>query len=482
MQKKGRFCFSGFMYDYSTYLSPFTWRYGSNEMRALWAEQTTRRLWRRVWVALAQAQAEAGLLTSAELADIAAHQDAIDIAAAHAIEAEVGHDLMAELKVFAGQCPRGGGRLHLGATSMDIEDNAETLRLRQAIDLLAQHGRALLAAFVSLIEKHAATPVQGYTHIQPAEPTTLGYRLCQYAQDLLADLHLLEWTHGQVRGKGIKGAVGTAASYVVLLRGTFMTAQQLEQRVMASLGLEAAPVSTQTYPRKYDLFVLSALASLAQTLHRFALDLRLLQSPAFGELGEPFGARQVGSSAMPFKRNPVLAERICSLARFVAALPGVAWGNAATTMLERTLDDSANRRIVLAEGFLAIDEMLRLAARILGGLRISATAMQRNLALWAPFANTSVLLAEMAVGGGDRQALHEVIRSHALAAWAAVERGASNPLADLLAGDPSVNALLPAKRVREILSAPPDVGDAPALCQRFVASVKASERQDLNQV
>jgi len=462
------------MFDYSTYLSPFTWRYGSTDMRALWSEQTTRRLWRRVWVALAQAQSEAGLLGADELADIIAHQNDVDIAAAHAVERDIGHDLMAELKVFAGQCRMGGGRLHLGATSMDIEDNAEALRLRQALDMLAGRMTTLLQAFTVLIETYADLPVQGYTHLQPAEPTTLGYRLCQYAQDLLTDLQLLAWTRAQVRGKGIKGAVGTAASYAVLLQGTTLTVQQLEERVMASLGIEASAVATQTYPRKSDLLVLQALASLAQTLHRFALDLRLLQSPAFGELGEPFGARQVGSSAMPFKRNPVLAERICSLARLVAALPAVAWGNAASTMLERTLDDSANRRVVLAEGFLAADEMIRLAERILGGLRVSATAIQRNLALYAPFANSTTLLAHLAGVGGDRQVLHEVIRRHALTAWAAVERGEPNPLADLLSADPNVTALLPAERVREILSAGPDVGEAPIFCRKFVEAVRTS--------
>jgi adenylosuccinate lyase len=465
------------MFDYSTYLSPFTWRYGSSEMRALWSEQTTRRLWRRVWVALAEAQSGAGLLTPTELADIAAHQDAIDIPAAHKIEADVGHDLMAELKVFAGQCALGGGRLHLGATSMDIEDNAEILRLHQGIDLLAGRARSVLGAMLDLVEKYADLPVQGYTHIQPAEPTTLGYRLAQYAQDIVTDLALLAWTRQQTLGKGIKGAVGTAGSYAVLLQGTGMTVFDLEARVMSRLGIEAAPVSTQTYARKTDVLVMNALASLAQSLHRFALDLRLLQSPAFGELGEPFGARQVGSSAMPFKRNPVSAERICSLARYVGALPPVLWSNAATTMLERTLDDSANRRVVVAEAFLAVDEMLRLAARILGGLRINQSAMRRNLALYTPFANTTTLLAHLAAAGGDRQILHEVIRGHALTAWAAVEQGQPNPLAGLLCADPAVTALLPAGRVQQILGAPPDVGLAPELCRRFVQSVRASKHQ-----
>ncbi len=455
------------MFDYTTYLSPFTWRYASPEMRQLWSEATTRRLWRRVWVALADGQAAAGLLTADELADIAAHEHEINIAAAHAAEAELGHDLMAELKVFADQCPRGGGRLHLGATSADIEDNAEAIRLRQALDLVSSRAAGVLRSLASLIVEHAATPVQGYTHLQPAEPTTLGYRLCQYAQDLLTDLELLAWTRERVRGKGLKGAVGTAASYRVLLAGRGMTVAQLEDQVMTRLGLEAAPVATQTYPRKLDLLVLNLLAALGQTMHRFALDLRVLQSPGFGDVAEPFGQRQVGSSAMPFKRNPVLAERMCSLSRLVAALPAVAWGNAASTMLERTLDDSANRRVVLAEGFLAADEILHLAGRVLSGLRISRAAMQRNLACYAPFANSAVLLSRLVAAGGDRQALHETIRRHALTAWAAVERGVENPLASLLMADPAVTALLPPDEVRGTLAAAPDVGEAPALSLSF---------------
>jgi len=455
------------MFDYTTYLSPFTWRYASPEMRQLWSEDTTRRLWRRVWVVLAEAQAAAGLLTADELADIVAHEHEITIAAAHAAEAEMGHDLMAELTVFAGQCTKGGGRLHLGATSADIEDNAEAIRLRQALDLVSSQAAGVLRSLIRLIVEHAATPVQGYTHLQPAEPTTLGYRLCQYAQDLLTDLELLVWTREQVKGKGIKGAVGTAASYGLLLEGRPVSVAELEDHVMSKLGLEASPVATQTYPRKCDLLVLNLLAALGQTMHRFALDLRVLQSPAFGEVSEPFGQRQIGSSAMPFKRNPVLAERICSLCRFVAALPAVAWGNAASTMLERTLDDSANRRLILAEGFLAVDEMLCLAGRIISGLHVNRAAVQRNLARYAPFAHSSLLLSRLVAAGGNRQVLHEVIRRHAMTAWAAVERGEDNPLMRLLAADPQVTVLLPPEEVRATFAAPPYVGEARGLCLSF---------------
>jgi len=372
------------LYGHEVYLSPFAWRYGSPEMRRVWSEEYKRRLWRRVWVALAEAQHEAGLVSEAELADLRAHQDEVDIARARQIEAEVRHDLMAELKAYAEQCPVGGGKLHLGATSADIQDNADILRLKEALSLIRRRLVALLEALANQIERYQDLPAMGYTHLQPAEPTTLGYRLCQYAQDLLLDLRNLDDLAGSLRAKGLKGAVGTSASYAQLLAGSGMTPAELERRVMERLGLEAAPVATQVYPRKQDFLVLSALASIAQSLHKFAFDLRVLQAPPFGELSEPFGEKQVGSSAMPFKRNPVTAEKICSLARFVAALPQVAWHNAALSLLERTLDDSASRRLILPQAFLAVDEMLLAARRIVEGLVVREEGVARNLRPTAP--------------------------------------------------------------------------------------------------
>ncbi|MDI7277482.1 MAG: lyase family protein, partial [Anaerolineae bacterium] len=332
-------------FDHETYLSPFTWRYGSDEMRALWSEQGKRRLWRRIWVALAEAQAEAGLVTAPQVADLRAHMDEIDLERAHQIEAEIGHDLVAELRCFAEQCPLGGGIIHLGATSMDVEDNADALRLRQALGIIERGVRALISALAHRIAETCDLPAMAYTHLQPAEPTTVGYRLCQYAQDLWLDLEGLQRARALVKGKGFKGAVGTSASYGQLLAGTGVSPAQLEAQAMAALGLEAWPVATQTYPRKVDWIVLTALAGLAQSLHRLALDVRILHAAPYGEWGEPLGRAQVGSSAMPFKRNPVTTEKIDSLARFVAALVPVAWENGALHALERTLDDSANRRV-----------------------------------------------------------------------------------------------------------------------------------------
>ncbi|MCS7281968.1 MAG: adenylosuccinate lyase [Anaerolineae bacterium] len=460
------------MFDHETYLSPFTWRYGSAEMRRIWSEAHRRRLLRRVWVALARAQADLGLISPQQVADLEAHQDDIDIARAEQIEAEIHHDLMAELRTFAEQCPVGGPILHLGATSQDILDNADALRLREALTLVRQRLADLLSAFADRIEETADLVCMGYTHLQAAEPTTVGYRLAQYAQDLLADLEAVERMLRTIRGKGFKGAVGTAASYEQLLRPLGRTAEEMEQRAMAYLGLEAYPVTTQVCPRRQDWEVLVVLAGIAQSLHRFAMDLRLLQSPLAGEWSEPFGRAQVGSSAMPFKRNPIQAENICSLARYVAALPAVAWENAAGSLLERTLDDSANRRAILPNAFLATDEMLRRALRLVRGLALDRTAAERNLALWGTFAATEQLLMELVRAGADRQRMHEVLREHSMAAWEAVRRGEPNPLADSLAEDERIRAYLSPEQVRALMDAGGYVGNAPRRARALAAEIR----------
>lgn len=467
------------MFDHHTYLSPFTWRYGSTEMRMLWSEVHKRRLWRRVWVALAAAQHRAGLVTAEQLADLRRHQDDVDIVRAEQIEAEIHHDLMAELRCFAEQCPIGGPVLHLGATSADIEDNADVLRIRDSLDLLTERLKELLISLADLIELYADTPCMAFTHLQPAEPTTLGYRLAGYAQDLLWDLQELSRVRSNLRAKGIKGAVGTAASYSQILSSTGVSPAQLETWVLAELGLEAFPITTQVYPRKQDWAVLSTLAGMSLSLYRFAFDLRLLQSPSLGEWSEPFGTRQVGSSAMPFKRNPIHAENMDSLARYVAALSRVAWDNAAHSLLERTLDDSANRRLILPDAFLACDELLRRAQRIVRGLRINHVAIKRNLGVYGTFAATERLLMELVRAGADRQAMHERIREHAMRAWQEVEAGRPNPLGENLCQDDTLLQYLPAERIRALLDATDYVGDAPMRARNLATVVRrAVEERD----
>lgn len=461
-------------FNHETYLSPLTWRYGSREMRRVWSEVEKRRLLRKIWVALAQAQHESGLVTAEQVSDLRAHQDEIDINRATEIEAEIRHDLMAEIKTFAEQCPIGGSIIHLGATSMDILDNMDALRIRQALDLILDRLTKLLTLFADLIEREADRPAMAFTHIQPAEPTTVGYRLAQYGQDLLTDREELRQVRKNVRGKGIKGAVGTSASYTQLLAETGWSATDLERRTMEQLDIKAFPVTTQTYPRKQDWLILNALAGLCGSLHKVAFDLRILQSPPIGEWSEPFGAKQVGSSAMPFKRNPVAAENIDSLTRWVAALPRVAWDNAALSLLERTLDDSANRRFSLPEAFLVTDEVLQRVQRVLDGLCIWDGPIERNLRDYGVFAATERVLMAAAKAGGDRQLLHEVIREQSLIAWQAVQSGVSNPLAQNLAMDERITRYLDATQVIELLDATEYVGNAPERARSLASQIRRS--------
>jgi adenylosuccinate lyase len=469
------------MYDHETYLSPLTWRYGSDEMRRIWSEAHKRRLWRRIWVSLAEAQAEFGLVTVEQAADLRAHADDVDMERAHQIEAEVKHDVMAEIKAFAEQCPVGGGIIHLGATSMDVEDNADALRLREALNLLLSRLCSLLSELADQIDARADQACMAYTHLQPAEPTTAGYRLAQYGLDLLIDLEELQRVRARLRGKGLKGATGTSASFTQLLSpapgaGRKGEARDLENGVMSRLGLEAFPVATQVYSRKQDWLVLNALAGLAGSVYRFAFDLRILQSQPFGEWSEPFAHRQVGSSAMPFKRNPINAENLDSLARLVATLPRVAWDNAAHCLLERTLDDKSNRRLILPQAFVLCDELLMRAHKILRGLVIRHEVAARNLAVYGTFAATERLLMELVKAGANRQTMHELIRQHSLSAWDVLERDstARNPLPDLLAGDAAVLAFLSTEQVRTLLDATGYIGDAPQRARNLARMIRTA--------
>jgi adenylosuccinate lyase len=453
------------------YASPFSWRYGRPVLRELFSERERRKLWRAVWIALAESQMRSGLVSQAELDDLRAHGEAIDLDAALAIEREIGHDLMAEIRVYASQATVGGGKLHLGATSMDVEDTVETFRLRRGLDLLLGGLDTLLRAFAVQVERFADLVCMGYTHLQPAEPTTVGYRLAVYAQDLLIDRAAMSFARGELTAKGIRGAVGTSASYHHLLDGIGRTPEQQEQEILDAFALEARDVATQTYPRKLDYLLLSALAGLGASLSKFAADVRIQSSPGFGEMFEPFGAKQVGSSAMPFKRNPVMSERIGSLARLLPSYADVAWQNAATNFLERTLDDSANRRTILPEAILCADEIVSLGQRIVAGLRVDERRIAENLRTYGPFAGTEAVLMEAARAGADRQVLHEAIRENAMSAYAALGRGESNPLSRLLADDERIVQYVDPAEVRSQLDPSGHVGDAPVRARRLAARI-----------
>lgn len=447
-------------YDHKSYISPLTWRYGSDEMKGIFSEVHKRKLLRRVWIALAKAEMKAGIVTEEQVKELEAHKDDINIDRATEIENTIHHDLMAEIKTYAEECPLAGGIIHLGATSMDALDNADAVRFKEAMELIVKRLDDLIEAFREKAELYRDTPTMAFTHIQPAEVTTIGYRLSQTIQDLNEDRKDAASFAADIKGKGMKGAVGTAASYGELLQGTGLSAMELEKMVMDELGIKAFDAATQTYTRKQDLKMISILSSIAATLHRFSLDFRVLQSPPIGEFSEPFGKMQVGSSAMPFKRNPINSEKICSLSRIVEESYQAAWSNASLSILERTLDDSADRRIFIPEAFIALDEMLLTETKIIKGMQVHSAATKRLMDNYGIFASTEKLLMELGKHGADRQEMHEVIREESLKAWALVQEGKENPLKESLSEDKRIRSYLGKEEILKLLDASTYTGDA----------------------
>lgn len=459
--------------DFTNYQSPFSWRYGSVEMRKLFSEENKRKTWRKVWVALAQAQAKQGLVTKAELADIVKFQDKIDIETAHKYEESLKHDLMAEVITYASQAKLGGGKIHLGATSQDIEDNSDAMILKSAVDLIEQKVKAVLKLWERKISENKNLVCMAYTHLQPAEPTTLGYRFSTYAQDLLLDLDLLDFVKGEIKGKGIKGAVGNSASYVSLIG---KKAKSLEKDVLSQLGIDAFDIATQVYPRKLDYLVLTLLSSISQSLYKFAFDLRILQSSPFGELSEPFGDKQVGSSAMPFKRNPQNSEKICSLARYISNLSKTAWDNAANSLLERTLDDSASRRIIIPDSFLAIDEILSVAIDIIKDLKINGKNIEKNLELFGPFSALEAVMLRSTKNGANRQEMHEILRSYSIKVYEEMQDNGVNNLTKYIKGDRTIKKFLSQSDLDEAADYKKHIGFAAEksveTCRKISARIK----------
>ncbi len=462
------------------YSSPFSSRYGSVPMRRIFSEKNRRLIWRQIWIALAEAEHKFGLVTSEQVEDLRLHAPDVSIERALEIEKEIGHDVMAEVRAFAELCPVGGGIIHWGATSADITDNADVLRMRDALDLLLDKQRSLLQALAARIERHADLVVLGYTHLQPAEPTTLGYRLALYGQDVLEHWQEIRRVRDGLRGKGMKGAVGTAASYGEILSGKNVSPDMIDATVMESLGLKAFPIASQTYPRIQDYRVVSALAGLAASLHKFAFDLRIMQSAGFGEAREPMGKRQVGSSAMPFKRNPVKAENVCSLARWISVLPQVAWQNAAQNLMERTLDDSANRRSMIPEAFLAMDEILENMTRIVGNLDVDEEGCRANLDKFGAFSASERVLMALVAAGADRQLMHEKIREHSRKAWDALRGGRPNPLGEYLAADADMLRHLQPAKIRELMDAHAYVGTAPERAREMAETIRSELKKKVS--
>ena len=424
------------------WVSPLTGRYASPAMQALWGERRRNRVWRELWLALLETERDLGLpIPDEAVRQVAARLDDADPERAAEYEKRFRHDVMAHIHHLGDQAPAARPFLHLGATSAYVTDNADLILMREGLRLLLGRIAAVLVALGNAARRWRALPCLAYTHFQPAQLTTVGKRITRWMQDFAFDAAELLHRVDALPFRGAKGPTGTQASFLDLFDGDHEKVTELDRRVARRMGFtRALPITGQTYTRKLDAQILAALSGVAQSAAKFATDLRLLQHEE--EMLEPFESEQVGSSAMPYKRNPMRAERMTALARFVIELEGNASHTAATQWLERSLDDSANRRLVIPEAFLATDAILVLATNVAAGLEVREPAIARHVAAVLPFLATERLLMRGVKAGGDRQQLHEVIRAHSLAvAQSVAERGAPNDVLDRLAQDPAFRAL-----------------------------------------
>jgi adenylosuccinate lyase len=459
--------------SHDVYQNPLNTRYASREMSANWSEQRKHSTWRRLWVALAEAERELGLaITAEQVAELKAHVDDIDFDRAAEYERQLRHDVMAHVHAYRDQCPSAGGIIHLGATSCYVTDNAELIQIRDSLHIIRARLVQAVDALATFAARYRDLPCLGFTHLQPAQPTTVGKRATLWCYDLVLDLEEIEHRLATLKFRGVKGTTGTQASFLQLFGGDHAMVEALDRMVTEKMGLAATyAVTGQTYSRKVDAQVLAALSGVGQSAHKAGTDLRLLQSRK--EIEEPFEEQQIGSSAMAYKRNPMRAERMCALARFAMSLAANGDQTAATQWMERTLDDSANRRLSLPQAFLAIDAVLILYASIARGLVVYPKVIAQHLTEELPFMATEEVLMAGVQAGGDRQELHERIRVHSQAAARQVkEHGAANDLLSRLATDPAfakvdlTGALDPRRYI----------GRAPEQVDTFIANVIAPIR------
>ncbi len=443
-------------------------------MAELWSEQRKHSTWRRLWVALAEAERELGIeISEAQIAELNAATNDIDFELAAKYEKELRHDVMAHVHTYGDRCPSARGIIHLGATSCYVTDNTDLILMREALQLV----RAKLVAVIDELAKFAAKyrelPCLGFTHLQPAQPTTVGKRATLWCYDLVLDLAEIEHRLAALKCRGVKGTTGTQASFMTLFNGDHAKIEELDRRVSAKMGFESAyAVTGQTYSRKVDAQVLDVLSGIAQSAHKAGTDLRILQSRK--ELEEPFEKQQIGSSAMAYKRNPMRSERMCSLARFAMNLPANLAQTVATQWLERTLDDSANRRLVIPQAFLAIDAVLILYRNIVDGLVVYPKVIEKHLGEELPFMATEEILMAGVQTGGDRQELHERIRVHSQAAAQQVkEFGRANDLLERLKTDSAFASV----DLGNALDARRFVGRAPEQVDAFIANIVEPIRQ-----
>jgi len=454
--------------DPRQYDNPLIARYASARMSEIWSPQRKFSTWRRLWVALAEAEAELGLPISAEqMAELKAHAEDIDFAAAERYERKLRHDVMAHVHAYGDACPNARPIIHLGATSCYVTDNTDLLLLRESMELVRDRLLSVIDSLARFARQHRALACLAFTHLQPAQPTTVGKRGCLWIYDLVLDLAEIEHRVSALKALGSKGTTGTQASFLALFDGDHQKVRRLEQLICAKIGFaESYAVTGQTYPRKVDSQVLGVLSGIAQSAHKMATDLRILQHRK--EIEEPFEKEQVGSSAMAYKRNPMRSERICSLARFAMSLEANAGMTLATQWFERTLDDSANRRLVLPQAMLAIDAILILYRNVASGLVVYPKVIARNLEAELPFMATENILMAGVAAGGDRQELHERIRRHSQAAAAVVKNeGGENDLLARLAADPAFAKV----DLAATLDPSQFVGRAPQQVDEFLAEV-----------
>ena len=452
------------------YVNPLCTRYAGRTMQHIYSDDNKFSTWRRLWVALAESEQELGLpITDEQIRELRAHITDIDYDYAAAREHEVRHDVMAHVLTYGACCPEAKPILHLGATSCYVGDNTDIILMREALEQIRSLLVNVIQALADFAEAHKAEPTLAYTHFQAAQPTTVGKRATLWLQDFLLDLERLEAELDRLPISGCKGATGTAASFLALFRGDAEKVLALEKKIAEKMGVpNCIPVAGQTYTRKLDSFVMNVLSGIAQSAAKMATDMRLLAH--LRELDEPFEAEQVGSSAMAYKRNPMRCERICSLSRYLMADALNAPMTAATQWLERTLDDSANRRISLPEGFLCADAVLRLAQNVTDGLHVNEKIVERTVREYLPFMTTENLMMEAVKRGGNRQELHEVIRKCSMEATAKMKNGEACDLLVRLSEAPEFGMTL--EEMERLLNPIDYIGRCPQQVENYLAEVK----------
>lgn len=455
--------------DYNSFLNPLTDRYASKEMSYNWSPQKKHSTWRRLWLALAECEKELGLnITDEQINEMRQHLDDIDFAAVEEVEKELRHDVMSHIHVFGKQCPAAMPIIHLGATSCYVTDNTELIQMRDGLKLLRGKLLKVIQLLAEFAMKNRNLPTLGFTHYQPAQLTTVGKRFSLYLQDFMLDFERLEFELEHLPFRSVKGTTGTQASFMALFEGNQEKIKLLEKNVAAKMGFDrVVAVSGQTYTRKIDYFVLTVLSGIAQSAYKMAGDIRLLAN--LREMEEPFGKKQIGSSAMAYKRNPMRSERVCALSRYLINLPLNAAQTEATQWFERTLDDSANRRLSLPESFLCADIILSLVINIIDGIQIWPNVIAKRVAAELPFMATENIMMAAVKAGGNRQDLHEAIRVHSMEAAKQIkEFGRENDLIQRIKNDPLFSSIK--DQIDSIINPHDFIGRAPEQVEEFVTN------------